>query len=128
MRAESGVETAVRLNVERGAWDLVRAEGATDARRVNDEAVKALLSALARVEATGVETLAATADDLRRCGLDKPAFVLAVDVDASDAVRQNVLIGGSAPGGGRYATVGGADAVFVISRRTATDFTTPLAE
>ena len=54
--------------------------------------------------------------------------MLAVDVDAADAVRQNVLIGGSAPGGGRYATVGGADAVFVISRRTATDFTTPLAE
>ena len=51
-----------------------------------------------------------------------------VDVDAADAVRQNILIGGSAPGGGRYATVGGADAVFVISRRTATDFTTPLAE
>ena len=129
VRAESGVETAVRLNVERGAWDLVRGEGASsDARRVNDEAVKALLSALARVEATGVETLAATADDLRRCGLDKPAFVLAVDVEAADAVRQNILVGGNAPGGGRYATVGGADAVFVISRRTAADFTTPLAE
>ena len=128
VRTESGAETAVRLNAERGAWDLVRGEGASDARRVNEEAVKALLSALARVEATGVEALAATADDLRRCGLDKPAFVLAVDVDATDAVRQNILIGGSAPGGGRYATVGGADAVFVISRRTATDFTTPLAE
>ena len=128
VRAASGVETSVRLNAERGAWDLVRGEGSTDARRVNDGAVKALLSALARMEATSVETLAATADDLRRCGLDKPAFVLAVDVDAADAVRQNVLIGGTAPGGGRYATVGGADAVFVISRRTAADFTTPLAE
>ena len=128
MRTEAGVETAVRLNADRGAWDLVRGEGSADSRRVNDGAVKALLSALARVEATGVETLAATADDLRRCGLDKPAFVLAVDVDAADAVRQNVLIGGNAPGGGRYATVGGADAVFVISRRTAADFTAPLAE
>ena len=128
MRTEAGVETAVRLNADRGAWDLVRGEGSADSRRVNDGAVKALLSALARVEATGVETLAATADDLRRCGLDKPAFVLAVDVDAADAVRQNVLIGGTAPGGGRYATVGGADAVFVISRRTAADFTAPLAE
>ena len=128
MRTEAGVETTVRLNADRGAWDLVRGEGSADSRRVNDGAVKALLSALARVEATGVETLAATADDLRRCGLDKPAFVLAVDVDAADAVRQNVLIGGTAPGGGRYATVGGADAVFVISRRTAADFTAPLAE
>ena len=128
VRAESGAETSVRLNAERGAWDLVRGEGGADARRVNDAAVKALLSALARVEATGVETLAATADDLRRCGLDKPAVTLAVDVDAADAVRQNVLVGGTAPGGGRYATVGGADAVFVISRRTAADFTAPLAE
>ena len=128
VRSDSGVETAVRFNADRGAWDLVRGEGVVDARRVNDEAVKALLSALAHVEATGVETLAATADDLRRCGLDKPAFVLAVDVDAADAVRQNVLIGGTAPGGGRYATVGGADVIFVISRRTAADFTTPLAE
>ena len=128
VRAESGAETAVRLNAERGAWDLVRGEGGADARRVNDAAVKALLSALARVEATGVETLAATADDLRRCGLDKPTVTLAVDVDAADAVRQNVLVGGTAPGGGRYATVGGADAVFVISRRTAADFTAPLAE
>ncbi|MBO7685679.1 MAG: DUF4340 domain-containing protein, partial [Kiritimatiellae bacterium] len=86
------------------------------------------LSALARVEAMGVETLAPSADDRRRCGLEPSAFVLAVDVDAADAVRQNVLIGGTAPGGGRYATVGGADAVFVISRRTAADFTAPLAE
>ena len=128
VRTESGAETAVRFNAERGAWDLVREEEASDVRRVNEEAVKALISALARVEATSVEALAATADDLHRCGLDKPAFVLAVDVDTTDAVRQNILIGGSAPGGGRYATVGGADAVFVISRRTATDFTTPLAE
>lgn len=128
VRAESGTETTVRFNAERGAWDLVRGKGSSDARRVNDEAVKALLSALARVEATGVEALAPSEDDRRRCGLDKPAFVLAVDVDAADAVRQNILIGGNAPGGCRYATVGGADAVFVISRRTVTDLTTPLAE
>ena len=128
VRAASGAETSVRFNADRGAWDLVKGEKASDAKRVNDAAVKALLSALARVEATGVEALAASADDLRRCGLDKPAFVLAVDVEAADAVRQNILVGGNAPGGGRYATVGGADAVFVISRRTAADFTAPLAE
>ena len=128
VRTDSGAETAMQWNSDRKAWDLVRGKDATDTRRINDAAVKGLISALARVEATGVETLAASADDLRRCGLDKPAFTLAVDVDSADAVRQNVLLGGSAPGGGRYATVGGADAVFVLSRRTVADFTAPLAE
>ena len=61
-------------------------------------------------------------------GEGRALAAVAVDVDAADAVRQNVLVGGTAPGGGRYATVGGADAVFVISRRTAADFTAPLAE
>ena len=128
VRTDSGAETVMQWNSDRKAWDLVRGKDATDTRRINDAAVKGLISALARVEATGVETLAATADDLRRCGLDKPALTLAVDVDSADAVRQNVLLGGSAPGGGRYATVGGADAVFVLSRRTVADFTAPLAE
>lgn len=128
VRTDSGAETAMQWNSDRKAWDLVRGKDATDTRRINDAAVKGLISALARVEATGVETLAASADDLRRCGLDKPAFTIAVDVDSADAVRQNVLLGGSAPGGGRYATVGGADAVFVLSRRTVADFTAPLAE
>lgn len=128
VRTASGAETAVRWNPDRKAWDLVRGNDAADTRLVNDGAVKALLSALASVEATGVEALAATADDLRRCGLDKPEFVLAADVDSADAMRHNVLLGGNAPGGGRYATVGGADAVFVLSRRTVADFTAPLAE
>ena len=128
VRTASGAETAVQWNPDRKAWDLVRGKDAADTRRVNDAAVKGLVSALAHVEATGVETLAATADDMRRCGLDKPEFVIAADVDAADAMRHNVLLGGSAPGGGRYATVGGADAVFVLSRRVVADFTAPLAE
>lgn len=128
VRTDSGVETVLQWNSDRKAWGLVRGKDATDTKRINDVAVKGLISALARVEAMSVETLAASADDMRRCGLDKPAFTIAVDVDTADAVRQNVLLGGSAPGGGRYATVGGADAVFVLSRRTVADFTAPLAE
>ena len=33
-------------------------------------------------------------------------------------VRRNVLVGGKAPDGGRYATVGSADAIFTIPRET----------
>ena len=124
----AGSVTAVHWNAERRAWDVARGTDAATVRRVADTAVKGVLSALARLEAVGVETLAATADDMRRCGLDKPSFILAVDVESADAMRYNVLLGGSAPGGGRYATVGGADAVFVLSRRTVADLTAPLAE
>ena len=124
----AGSVTAVRWNAERRAWDVVRDTDAPTVRRVADAAVKGVLSALARLEAAGVETLAATAEDMRRCGLDKPSFVLAADVESADAMRYNVLLGGNAPGGGRYATVGGADAVFVLSRRTVADLTAPLAE
>jgi hypothetical protein len=54
--------------------------------------------------------------------------VVAVDVEAPGAARRNILLGGAASGGGRYATVGGADAVFVISKQTAAALTAELVE
>ena len=69
--------------------------------------------------AASVETLTASPDDLRRCGLDAPALVIALDFEGADAVRRNLMLGARAPDGGRYATVGGADAVFVLDRATA---------
>ena len=110
MSTEAGVKTVVRFNADRGAWDLVHGEGSVDSRRVNDGAVKTLLSALARVEAMGVETLAATPDDRRRCGLETPsAFVLAVDVNAEpttqvsqSAMGYSVSATYAVPGGSLY--------------------------
>ena len=67
-------------------------------------------------------------EDFKRCGLVRPAFTIAVDVDATDAVRRNLLLGNAAPGGGRYATAGGADAIFIISRETVAALTVPLVE
>ena len=110
-----GVGGAVVLNPERNQWNL--AEGSAPAT-VRVDAVKTLLAALTRVEAKSVETMAATPDDLRRCGLDAPTLVIAVDFEGQDAVRRNIMLGAVAPGGGRYATVGGADAVFVLDRST----------
>ena len=129
VRGRNAAETTVRLDVERATWLLERTGAPADGgRRVRPDGVKTLLAALTRVEATRVETVAATADDLRRCGLDDPELIVAVDVDAADAVRRNVLLGADAPGGGRYATVGGADAVFIVSKRTVADLSVPLTE
>lgn len=129
VRLAEGGETSVRWDGERRTWNLERtANNEIGGRRIRLEAVKALLAALARVEATSVETVAATTDDLRRCGLDRPTAIIAVDVESGEMSRRNVLVGGAAPSGGYYATVGGADAVFIVPKRTAADLSTPLAE
>jgi hypothetical protein len=72
--------------------------------------------------------VAATPDDLRRCGLDMPELTIAVDFDQAESARRNLLLGGVAPGGGRYATVGGADAVFILSRAVVQDLSAKIAE
>lgn len=115
LRSSDGVVRAVVFDSVRGVWNLDA--GLTPAV-VNVAAVKTLLSALTRVEAAEVETMAATPGDFARCGLDVPTLVVAVDCDGDNAVRRNILLGGLAPGGGRYATVGGADAIFVLARAT----------
>lgn len=120
-----GSSVTVTRDPDQAFWRL---ETPLAGRRVKADAVKALLSALARVEASGVETVAATPEDFRRCGLAAPAFVVSADLETERAVRRNVLIGGAASGGGRYATVGGADAVFVISRQTAAALTADVTE
>ena len=132
LRTASGV-TAVEWDAERGAWNLMpAAQGDAPPKppvgAVNEAAVKRLLTALARVEAASVETLSATAADFARCSLDKPAFVLAVDLVGGKTVHREIMIGGAASGGGRFATVGGADAVFVLPRTTVSALTASLTE
>lgn len=116
LKPAEGTGASVVLDPERGTWSL--AEGSSP-MTVNVEAVRKLLAALTRVEAASVETLTASPDDLKRCGLAAPALVIALDFEGADAVRRNLMLGARAPGGGRYATVGGADAVFVLDRATA---------
>jgi hypothetical protein len=132
LRTASGV-TAVEWDAERGAWNLMPstdgdAPPKPPAGAVNEAAVKRLLTALARVDAGSVETLSATAGDFTRCGLDKPAFVVAVDLAGEKTVHREIVIGGAASGGGRFATVGGADAVFVVPRTTVSALTASLTE
>lgn len=127
LKGREVASSVVVRDAERGAWNVDAAAGGVPAT-VSQDAVRALLTALTRVEALGVETLAATPADFRRCALEEPFFTLAIDFDGADAVRKNILLGGVAPGGGRYATVGGADAVFVLSRTTVAGLTAPITE
>ena len=124
----AGGETVVEHDVERSAWRLVKTPAPSDKVGVSGAGVSRLLAALAEVTAVSVENLNATPEDFKRCGLVRPAFTIAVDVDSADAVRRNLLLGSAAPGGGRYATAGGADAIFIVSRETVASLTAPLAE
>ena len=121
---KEGSAVTVVPSADRAKWNL---EGGTPAT-VKVEAVKKLLTTLTRVDAAGVETVAATPDDFRRCGLDVPWLAIAVDFENADAVRRNLLIGGAAASGGRYATVGGADAIFILSRASVQELTVAITE
>lgn len=125
VKMESSEAPAVVYDAARAVWNL---EKPVEGRRSNPAAIKALLTALARVEAVNVETVAATPADFKRCGLDAPACTVTVDIETTETARRNILLGGAASGGGRYATVGGADAVFVISKQTAAALMTDLTE
>ena len=125
VKKDNGESPAVVYDAARAVWNL---EKPMEGKRSNSTAIKALLTALARVEAVSVETVAATPADFRRCGLDKPAYVVTIDVEAAGNARRNVMLGGAASGGGRYATVGGADAVFVVSKQTAAALMIDLTE
>ena len=114
----------VAPSADRSKWNIEGGPPAT----VSVDAVKKLLTALTRVDAAAVETVAATPDDLRRCGLDVPELTIAIDFEQADSTRRNLLLGGVAAGGGRYATVGGADAVFILSRAVVQELTVKIAE
>ena len=100
---------------ERTAWSP---ESAEDNAVADEAAIAKVLAALNPLRASGVVALKASAADLGRYGLDRPALTLAVDRGGEGMVRRNVLVGGKAPDGGRYATVGSADAIFTIPRET----------
>ena len=126
----AGGETAVERDLPNAAWRLAKTSATAPAISiaVSTAGVSRVLATLADVRAVSVESLNASPDDFRRCGLARPAFTIAADVEAADAVCRNLLLGNAAPGGGRYATAGGADAIFILSRKTVADLTVPLTE
>ncbi len=110
-RGQGGRPTSVVYDKDRRAWNVELSE---KTGTVSVPAVEGVLAALNPLRAEWIVKLKVSASDLRGYGLDAPKLVVAVDQGKDDAVRRNILVGGEAQGG-RYATLGAADAVFVIS-------------
>ncbi len=110
---------------DRRVWNV---ESAGEGAVVSSEGVARVLKALSPLRALRVERLKVSAAEFATYGLERPALKLAVDLNREDAVRRNILVGAATPDGGRYATVGSADAVFVISDEAATALSSPLVE
>ena len=99
---------------DRRVWNM---ESGDEKGEADAKGVAAVLSVLAPLRAERIVALKASPSDLARFGLEKPHHTIAIDQDKEGAVRRNILIGGSVKGG-RYATVGSADAIFVLSNHT----------
>ncbi len=123
--ARASVPTAVVFDRDRRVWNV---ESSGRAGVASEAAVSGLLGALDPLRAEWIVKLKVTASDLRACGLDEPWLTVAIDYNKEDAVRRNVLVGGEAPGGGRYATLGATDAVFVLSDETVRRLSAPLVK
>jgi len=76
-----------------------------------------------------VDVIAPGQEDFRRCGFDRPSFTFTFELDDPSSSLRALLLGAAAPGGGRYATIGGLDdASFVLSAATVSILTKPVEE
>ena len=110
IEGEGGKSVSVLYDRERKVWNLEN--GGADV--VPDpKGIERILSAIKSLSASRIEKLKVPAADLDDYGLDKPFLTVAVDQEVEEAVRRNIIIGKKAIGG-RFATIGSSDAVFVI--------------
>lgn len=118
----SSKPTAVVYDKDRRAWNV---ESSEKVGKVSPEAVDALLDKLHPLRADWIVKLKVSSADLRAYGLETPSVTVAIDQAKEDSVRRNILIGDEAQGG-RFATLGATDAVFVISQEVLNRLTEPL--
>ena len=76
------------------------------------EDVMALLDS--GIVAERVETTVLRSEDFVRCGFNLPAYTISFELNDDVSSLRRMLIGAATPEGGRYATIGGLDAVFVL--------------
>ena len=94
--------------------------------RISQEAVKALLSELSDLEAVAVVKLYLSDGDVEGFGLLRPYMTISIDRNAENSVRKNLVIGAIAPTGGRYATIGASDSLFLLNDETLQRLSTSL--
>lgn len=116
-------KASVVYDKDRRSWIIETPKsGAT----VRTDAVEAILKELNPLTAESIVTLKATAGDLAKFGLEKPACTISVDFFKEDSLRRNIFIG-ERTATGYYATMGAAfDAVFLLSDEAVSHLTAPL--
>jgi len=119
-----GRQTSVVFDAENRTWAVESAQGTVS---VDREAVDRLAAELNPLTAVRIERLKVLTADLGLYGLDNPFRTIAIDQTGEKSVRRNVRIG-DVTNGGRYATFGSADAIFVISTESATSLLAPLVK
>ena len=116
--------TAVVYRRDLRVW---KPEDVSSAASVAAAGVEKVLSAINPLKAERVVALKVTAGELGEYGLEKPFLTVAIDQETGDAVRRNILVGGRTEGG-RFATVGSSEAIFVISDETVDALSSQLVE
>lgn len=107
----SVVETkSVVYDFNRRSWIAERPAGAL---KVNDEAVKSILSLFSSLMAEKIVKLRPNPQDIRDFGLEEPYLIVSIDRSQFDVPRKNLIIGKETEGG-RYATLGATDAIFIL--------------
>ncbi len=109
---------------ERREWSV---EASAKDAVASEDGIKDVLDAACRLRAESIVSLKATATELARYGLEKPFHVIAIDQEQESSLRRNILIGDETRGG-RYATIGSMDAIFVISDSTVSKLLAELVE
>ncbi len=123
-RASDEKHVSVVYDRVRRAWN-VESSGGNDGAVVDEQAVNKLLSEIAPLKASRIAALRIAPGEQVKYGLEKPFLTVAVDCDSEDSFRRNILIGAKTKGG-RFATVGVSDAVFVIPAMVLDVLTRPL--
>ena len=119
-RPGEGVMSVV-YDRDRRAWNVESSAFAKAS--VDEKAVAGLLAAVSPLTAEKISRLKVLPSDMKAFGLDTPRATVAIDIEG--ALRRNILIG-SPVDGGAFATLGAADAVFVISSQTEAALTAPI--
>ena len=110
-------QTAVVYGRDRNTWHVEAVGSADQDALVRESGVNAVLSSINPLIALRIERLAVPAAEMSQFGLENPRFTISIDQDREDSVRRNILIGKKTKGG-RFATIGSSEAVFVLDNET----------
>jgi len=120
-----GKPSSLVFSRERKSWDIETA--GSDGATMRPGGAETVLAAVNPLTAVRVVKLKVQSHDLEAYGLAEPFMTVAIDQDQEGSVRKNIMIGREAATG-RFATVGAADAIFVISDEAAKALSSPLVE